>query len=101
MAPNRKNMANHISIEQVKAQENQSLSSRLEDNATFEDSIIKVEVYDTEREITRVVQDYVQGTEEERRLVRKIDLRLLPVLGIMYALQSMDRTGMVSIKCCK
>jgi hypothetical protein len=97
MAPNRKNKTDQIVFEQVKAQENQSLSSRLEDNVTFEENIIKVEVYETEREITRVIQDYVQGTEEERRLVRKIDLRLLPVLGVMYALQSMDRTGMVSI----
>jgi hypothetical protein len=95
MAPNKKNMAQRVVIEQVQAQKSQNLSSRLEDNETFEDNVIKIEVYETEREITRVLQDYAQETEEERRLVRKIDLRLLPILGIMYALQSMDRTGMV------
>jgi hypothetical protein len=60
MAPNRKNKTDQIVFEQVKAQENQSLSSRLEDNVTFEENVIKVEVYETEREITRVIQDYVQ-----------------------------------------
>lgn len=36
--------------------------------------------------------DYVPGTEEERKLVRKIDLFLLPTLWLMYLLSYMDRT---------
>jgi hypothetical protein len=93
MAP-RKTTAERVVVEQVKAQ-NQGLSDRMEDNQTFEDTVIKVEVYESEREITRVLQDYVPNTSEEQRLIRKIDLRLLPILGAIYALQSMDRTGMV------
>jgi hypothetical protein len=105
MSPHRKNnnncnqnstLAERIVVEQVKNQNQRSLSESLEDNETFEDTIVKVEVYESEREITRALQDYVQGSEGERRLVRKIDLKLLPVLGVMYALQSIDRTGMVS-----
>src|ERR1700753_488344 len=97
MAPHKKNTTDRVVIEHVEAQKTQSLSSRLEDNETFEDNVLKVEAYEAEREITRIIQDYVQGSEEERRLIRKIDMRLLPVLGAMYALQSMDRTGMVSL----
>ena len=38
------------------------------------------------------VEDYVPDTEEERKLVRKIDLFLLPTIWIMYLLSYMDRT---------
>ena len=39
-----------------------------------------------------VVTDYVPDTEEERKLVRKIDLYLLPAIWGMYLLSYMDRT---------
>jgi hypothetical protein len=35
---------------------------------------------------------YVPDTEEERKLVRKIDLYLLPTIWLMYLLSYMDRT---------
>jgi hypothetical protein len=35
---------------------------------------------------------YVPDTDEERRLVRKIDLYLLPSMWLMYLLSYMDRT---------
>lgn len=40
------------------------------------------------------VVDYVPDTEEERRLVRKIDLYLLPAIWGMYLLSYMVRTIM-------
>ena len=36
--------------------------------------------------------DYVPGSPEEKKLVRKIDLFLLPMMWIMYLLSYMDRT---------
>lgn len=36
--------------------------------------------------------DYIPDTEEERKLVRKIDLYLLPAIWCMYLLSYMDRT---------
>ncbi|KAK8054517.1 vitamin H transporter [Apiospora phragmitis] len=36
---------------------------------------------------------YVPDTEEERKLVRKIDLYILPTMWIMYLLSYMDRTN--------
>lgn len=35
---------------------------------------------------------YISDTEEERKLVRKIDLMLLPTIWLMYLLSYMDRT---------
>lgn len=35
--------------------------------------------------------------EEEKKLVRKIDMRLLPMIWIMYLLSYMDRTKLVGI----
>jgi hypothetical protein len=61
---------------------------------TFEETVVKVEVYESERAITCSLDDYEENSEEERRLVRKIDRRLLPVLGAMFLWQSLDRTGM-------
>jgi hypothetical protein len=39
-----------------------------------------------------LIESYVPGTEEERKLVRKIDLYLLPAMWLMYLLSYMDRT---------
>ena len=36
---------------------------------------------------------YVPDTEAERRLVRKIDVRMLPILWIMYMFNYVDRTN--------
>lgn len=44
------------------------------------------------------VEDYVPNTEEERKLVRKIDLFLLPTIWIMYLLSYMDRTNIGNAK---
>lgn len=36
---------------------------------------------------------YVPGTIEEKRLVRKIDIRLIPILWIMFMFNYIDRTN--------
>lgn len=36
--------------------------------------------------------DYVPDTEEEKKLVRKIDMYLLPMIFLMYLWSYMDRT---------
>lgn len=56
------------------------------------------EVYvDLPKHHEQAVIDYVPDTEEERRLVRKIDMYLLPAIWGMYLLSYMDRTKSVSI----
>lgn len=35
---------------------------------------------------------YVPGTDEEKALVRKIDMFILPTMWLMYLLSYMDRT---------
>jgi len=38
------------------------------------------------------IDGYEPDTEEERKLVRKIDLYILPTMWLMYLLSYMDRT---------
>ncbi|WWC85182.1 uncharacterized protein L201_000040 [Kwoniella dendrophila CBS 6074] len=41
---------------------------------------------------------YIPGTDEEKRLVRKIDRHLLPMLWIMYVFNYLDRTNIGNAK---
>ena len=56
---------------------------------------ISTEIEDVDRSKASI-HDYENGyapdTEEERKLVRKIDLFLLPTIWFMYLLSYMDRT---------
>lgn len=45
-----------------------------------------------ENDCAEAIDGYVPDTEEERKLVRKIDLFLLPTIWLMYLLSYMDRT---------
>jgi hypothetical protein len=57
---------------------------------------IGTEVEDVERNKVSLenvaLNGYIPDTEEERKLVRKIDLFLLPTIWLMYLLSYMDRT---------
>lgn len=46
-------------------------------------------------EIVTALQCYVPGTAEEKRLVRKADMVLLPLLWWMYILAYLDRGNIV------
>lgn len=46
-------------------------------------------------ELQQALRDYVPGSDAEKRLLRKIDLRLMPILWIMYILNYVDRTNIV------
>ncbi|KAF2669408.1 MFS general substrate transporter [Microthyrium microscopicum] len=70
------------------------VSEKLQNDEIFEENIIRIEAYESEREITRAFDEYETDTREERELVRKIDVRILPILGLVYAAQSMDKAGM-------
>lgn len=47
----------------------------------------------TQRDDTfEALDGYIPDSQEERKLVRKIDLYLLPTIWLMYLLSYMDRT---------
>lgn len=49
-----------------------------------------------------LAQEYVPGTAEEKRLVRKMDLHLMPILWVMYIFNYIDRTNIgVSSHLCR
>lgn len=42
--------------------------------------------------MVEAIDGYIPDSEEERKLIRKIDLYLLPTIWLMYLLSYMDRT---------
>jgi hypothetical protein len=93
--PRRNTMTDNCHEQDVVVQTANITEAGLEDNKTFEETVVKVEVYASERALTRALDAYEDNSVEERRLVRKIDAKLLPLLGSMFFFQSLDRTGMV------
>ena len=61
---------------------------------TYDSKNASMEVEDIgSKNPNRVIENgYVPDTEEEKRLVRKIDMYLLPTMWLMYLLSYMDRT---------
>jgi hypothetical protein len=49
-----------------------------------------------DEELSIALQSYTPDTEEEKKLVRKIDFVLLPCLWWMYVLAYLDRGNVVS-----
>ncbi|ETS84669.1 hypothetical protein PFICI_02694 [Pestalotiopsis fici W106-1] len=56
------------------------------------------EMLDDPKSQNNYIDDYVPDTEEERALVRKIDLYILPTMWLMYLLSYMDRTNIGNAK---
>lgn len=50
-----------------------------------------------DNELQQELRNYVPHTTEEKKLVRKIDMFLMPMLWIMYILNYVDRTNIVSM----
>lgn len=50
---------------------------------------------ETKENALDVTIDYVPGSDEEKKLVRKIDTFLLPTIFFMYLFSYMDRTKYV------
>ncbi|KAL0933247.1 vitamin H transporter [Colletotrichum truncatum] len=50
------------------------------------------------KEMEYPVDDYVPGSDEEKKLVRKIDMYILPLMWVMYLLSYMDRTNIGNAK---
>lgn len=46
-------------------------------------------------EQAEALRNYVPNSAEEKKLVRKIDMFLMPILWIMYILNYVDRTNIV------
>jgi hypothetical protein len=49
------------------------------------------------QELSDALSSYTPGSPEEKKLVKKIDLFLMPILWIMYILNYVDRTNIVGI----
>jgi len=67
-------------------------SHHVEMDTSMEKNGISAEDY----ELQQALKNYVPETEAEKKLRRKIDLHLMPMLWIMYVLNYIDRTNIVS-----
>lgn len=66
-------------------------SHHVEMDASFEKKGLSAEEF----ELQQALRNYVPETEAEKKLRRKIDLHLMPMLWIMYVLNYIDRTNIV------
>ncbi|KAK7528360.1 phthalate transporter [Phyllosticta citriasiana] len=60
------------------------------------DDIVKLS--QDEAELEEALRNYVPGTSEEKKLVWKVDLLLMPILWVMYILNYVDRTNIGNAK---
>jgi hypothetical protein len=60
--------------------------------APFSYGVGDVKEMDTSKDHVEVSEELTWTPEEEKRLIRKIDLYLLPTIWLMYLLSYMDRT---------
>jgi hypothetical protein len=56
----------------------------------------KLGISQEDQELQIALANYVPDSDAEKKLLRKIDLRLMPILWIMYILNYIDRTNIVS-----
>jgi hypothetical protein len=61
----------------------------------FKQDTVHKEVYSPPATDSNVA-DYAYDQIEEKRLIRKIDWRLLPILGALYSIALIDRTNVSS-----
>lgn len=55
----------------------------------------KLNLSEYDLELERALQNYVPGSDAEKRLVRKLDLYMMPSLWFMYILAYIDRQNIV------
>ncbi|KAG5652396.1 hypothetical protein H0H81_005153 [Sphagnurus paluster] len=51
-------------------------------------------VEDVTKDVERVNEDYADDSDFVRRTLRKADMRMLPLLGLLYAIALIDRTNL-------
>lgn len=58
---------------------------------------LKANLSEHDLQLERALRDYVPGSDAEKRLVRKLDLFMMPTLWIMYILAYIDRQNIVRL----
>lgn len=65
----------------------------LDDKVGIEHCDQELALHDDPQNLKAAIPEYVEGTPEEKTLVRKIDLHLIPILWAMYVFNYLDRTN--------
>lgn len=72
------------------------MAAHLHDPKTSVEMIDNVAAFDAEKDFS--VVGFIEGTDEEKELVRKIDLFLMPTIWVLYCFSYMDRTNIGNAK---
>lgn len=65
----------------------------LDDKAVLQHHDHELGLYDEAKPVDAAGAEYVEGTPEEKKLVKKIDYHLIPILWAMYVFNYLDRTN--------
>ncbi|KAJ5917278.1 hypothetical protein N7466_010832 [Penicillium verhagenii] len=68
--------------------------SKLQEPSGYDEKTSYVDEIGQDASVGEVVELYEASPEEERRLLRKLDLFMIPVMGICYMLQYMDKLAL-------
>ncbi|KAJ4304745.1 hypothetical protein N0V90_000272 [Kalmusia sp. IMI 367209] len=67
------------------------MATNLHEEKGWAEAIDNVAHADEKREV--IATSFVEGTDEEKKLVRKVDLFLMPTIWVLYCFSYMDRTN--------
>jgi hypothetical protein len=73
-----------------------SIKAKEKDASSIKEATTVSANHHTDADILFALQNYVPDTTEEKRLVRKIDFVLLPILWWMYILAHLDRSNIAN-----
>jgi hypothetical protein len=73
-----------------------SIKAKEKEVSSMKEATIVSANHHADADILFALQNYVPDTAEEKRLVRKIDFILLPILWWMYILAHLDRSNIAN-----
>lgn len=79
--------------ERLKSSSTHSTIMSIHSKGEYQHSDREVHLHDYPKAVEATTPEYVEGTAEEKKLVRKIDMHLIPILWIMYVFNYLDRTN--------
>lgn len=71
------------------------MTTHHDDDKNWVETVDNIAALDAKKDVHTPV--FIEGTDEEKKLVRKIDLFLMPTIWVLYCFSYMDRTNIVSI----
>lgn len=72
------------------------MTTHLDEPKSWVEMVDNVSAYKAKEDAD--ASEFIEGTEEEKKLIRKIDLFLMPTIWVLYCFSYMDRTNIGNAK---